>query len=455
MTIQRFENGPRMSRVVVHNDTVYLAGLTADATVGQSVAEQTKEILGKIDGLLKAGWHRQVEAPAGDDLAAGHPRGRRVQQGVGRLGGGGLDTGARLHRGAAAIAGEDDRDSGHRGEITLSRLRDDVQAQVQPGMIDRRAAISLLLTLPLAAKRAYAQAYPDRPIRMILPFAPGGVTDVSARYVAQLMSVSLGQSIIIENRSGGGGSIGATAAARAEPDGYTLLVASSATHSILPAMFEKLDYDPISSFAPIAGMSIAPYLLVVNAEVPVTNAGELAAYAKANPASSTLPRPRERRPTSLPSSQGVDRDGLRRRLVPGGAPAMADLMANQVQAIFQPTTIVLPLADDKHVRILGIAANERSSLLPNVPTLAEQGFPQLVANSWNGLVAPASTPEPVIRRLNQVVNDGLDSPGLKSQFAGLGITINGGSPEKFGVFMRDEAIRWDGFVKASKLPKVR
>jgi tripartite-type tricarboxylate transporter receptor subunit TctC len=134
---------------------------------------------------------------------------------------------------------------------------------------------------------------------------------------------------------------------------------------------------------------------------------------------------------------------------------MADLMANQVQAMFQPTTIVLPLADDKRVRILGIAAEQRSSLLPDVPTLAEQGLPQLVANSWNGLVAPASTPEPVIRRLNQVVNDALDSPALKTQFTGLGITINGGSPEKFGAFMRDESVRWDGFVKASKMPKVR
>src|SRR6187455_2358926 len=121
-------------------------------------------------------------------------------------------------------------------------------------MIDRRVAISLMLTLPLAT-RAYAQTYPDRPIRMVLPFAPGGVTDVSARYVAQLMSVSLGQSIIIENRSGGGGSIGTTAAARAEPDGYTLLVASSATHSILPAMHDRLDFDPIKSFVPIAKVS--------------------------------------------------------------------------------------------------------------------------------------------------------------------------------------------------------
>ena len=121
MTIQRFENGPRMSRVVVHNDTVYLAGLTADATAGQSVGEQTKEILGKIDGAAEAGRHRQVEAPAGGDLAAGHPHGRRVQQGVGRLGGGGQRPGARLHRGAAAIAGEDDRDHGDRGEVKRFR----------------------------------------------------------------------------------------------------------------------------------------------------------------------------------------------------------------------------------------------------------------------------------------------------------------------------------------------
>jgi tripartite-type tricarboxylate transporter receptor subunit TctC len=322
-------------------------------------------------------------------------------------------------------------------------------------MLDRRAAISLLLTLSLAAP-ASAQAYPDRPIRLVLPFAPGGVTDVSARYVAQLMSVSLGQSIIIENRSGGGGSIGTTQAARAEPDGYTLLVASSATHAILPAMFEKLDYDAIKSFAPIAGMSIAPYLLVVNADVPVKNVRELADHAKANPGKLNFAAATGTPPHILAfvfkELTGTD-FGV--ALYRGGGPAMADLLANQVQAIFQPTTIVLPLADDKRVRILGIAAEQRSSLLPDVPTLAEQGFPQLIANSWNGLVAPAGTPEPVIRRLNQVANEGLNSPGLKAQFTSLAITANGGSSEKFAAFMRDEAVRWDGLVKASKLPKDR
>ena len=323
-------------------------------------------------------------------------------------------------------------------------------------MLNRRTAISMLLVLPMAAPAWAQPSYPVRSIRLVLPFAPGGVTDVSARYVAQLMSATLGQSIVIENRSGGGGAIGATAAARAEPDGYTLLVVSSATHSILPAMNEKLDYDPIKSFAPISGMSNAPYLLVVNAEVPVKNVRELAEYAKANLGKFNFAAPTGTPPHILAyvfkELTGAD---FTVPLYRGGGPAMADLFANQVQAIFQPTTIVLPLADDKRIRILGLAAEQRTSLLPDVPTLAEQGFPQIVANSWNGLAAPAGTPSHVISRLSQAVSEALNSSELKSKFAGLGITPNVGSPEQFSAFMKDEAVRWDVLVKASKLPKVR
>ncbi len=321
-------------------------------------------------------------------------------------------------------------------------------------MLDRRAALSLLLTLPFATS-ASAQVYPDRPIRMIVPFAPGGITDVSARLIAQLMSVSMKQSIVIENRSGGGGTIGATAVARAEPDGYTLLVSTSATNAILPAMYEKLDYDPIKSFLPIARISSAPYLLVVNADVPVRTARELADYVKAHPKFAFAA------PTGTPPHilafvfkelTGVD---FTVALYKGGGPAMTDLMGNQVQAIFQATTIVLPLLGDKRVRILGIAAQERSPLLPDVPTLAEQGFPLLIANSWNGLGAPAGTSAEIVRRLNQEVNEALKSPELKATYAKLGITANIVSPDEFGAFMKEEAVRWDELVKASKLPKVR
>jgi tripartite-type tricarboxylate transporter receptor subunit TctC len=142
-------------------------------------------------------------------------------------------------------------------------------------------------------------------------------------------------------------------------------------------------------------------------------------------------------------------------LYKGGGPAMTDLLGNQVQAIFQATTIILPLLGDKRVRVLGIAAQERSSLLPDVPTLAEQGFPLLVADSWNGLSAPAGTSADIVRRLNHEVNEALKSPELKATYAKLGITANIVSPDEFGAFVKEEALRWDALVKASKLPKVR
>jgi tripartite-type tricarboxylate transporter receptor subunit TctC len=290
---------------------------------------------------------------------------------------------------------------------------------------------------------------------MIVPFAPGGITDVSARLVAQRMSVSMKQSVLVENRAGGGGTIGTTAAARAEPDGYTLLIASSATNAILPAMFERLEYDPIKSFLPVARISSAPYLLIVNADVPVKDARELAAYVKANPKFAFAA------PTGTPPHilafvfKELTSTDFTVALYKGGGPAMTDLMGNQVQAIFQATTIVVPLVSDKRVRILGIAAAERSSLLPDVPTLAEQGFPLLNADSWNGLAAPAGTSAAIVERLNREVNESLKSPELKAMYSKLGITANIVTPDQFGAFMREEAVRWDALVKASKLPKVR
>jgi tripartite-type tricarboxylate transporter receptor subunit TctC len=326
--------------------------------------------------------------------------------------------------------------------------------QLVPAMLDRRAALSLLLTLPFATSVS-AQSYPDRSVRMVVPFAPGGITDVSARLIAQLMSVSMKQSVVIENRSGGGGTIGATAAARAEPDGYTLLISTSATSAILPAMYERLDYEPIKSFLPIARISSAPYLLIVNADVPVKTARELADYIKAHP-KLVFAAPTGTPPHILAfvfkALTGVD---FPVALYKGGGPAMTDLLGNQVQAIFQATTIILPLRGDKRVRILGIAAQERSTLLPDVPTLAEQGFPLLIADSWNGLSAPAGTSADIVRRLNHEVNEALKSAELKATFAKLGITANIVSPAEFGVFIKEEAVRWGALVKASKLPKVR
>jgi tripartite-type tricarboxylate transporter receptor subunit TctC len=320
--------------------------------------------------------------------------------------------------------------------------------------LNRRAALSLLLTLPFASS-ALAAAYPDRPIKLILPFAPGGVTDVTARYVAQLMTGVLGQSVIVENRSGGGGAIGATAAAHADPDGYTLLVVSSATHSILPATHEKLDYDPVKSFEPISGMSNAPYLLVANKDLPVKDAKELAAYAKAHFKTFNVGAATGTPPHILAYvlKQVIGAD-FNVPLYRGGSPAMADLFSGQVQAMFQPSTIVLPLASDKRVLVLGTATEERLSILPNVPTLAEQGFPELVAYSWNGLAAPAGTPAPIVNQLSEAVRKAFSSPDLKSKFDKLGITPISGTPEQLRDFMKKQAVRWQELVKLSKMPKV-
>jgi tripartite-type tricarboxylate transporter receptor subunit TctC len=221
-------------------------------------------------------------------------------------------------------------------------------------------------------------------------------------------------------------------------------------------MHEKLEYDPITSFAPISGMSNAPYLLVVNADVPVKNAKELAEYAKANFSRFSFAAATGTPPHILAyvfkELTGAD---FNVPLYRGGSPAMTDLFANQVQAIFQPTTIVLPLADDKRVRILGVATEQRLSLLPDVPTLAEQGFPQVIANSWNGLAAPAGTPASIVNHLHKVVSETLGSAEMKTKFASLGVTSMAGSPEQFNAFMKNEAVRWDALVKLSKLPKVR
>ena len=219
-------------------------------------------------------------------------------------------------------------------------------------------------------------------------------------------------------------------------------------------MSDKLEYDPIKSFAAISGMSNAPYLLIANADVPVKNAKELAEYAKANAGKFNFAAATGTPPHILAyvfrALTGAD---FPVALYRGGSPAMADLFANQVHAIFQPTTIIIPIQDDKRIKVLGIAAEQRSSLLPDVPTLAEQGFPQIVANSWNGLVAPAGTPAEIVGRLHQAAAEALNSPELKAKFGSLGINIISGSPAEFGQFMAHEAVRWAGLVKAAKMPK--
>jgi tripartite-type tricarboxylate transporter receptor subunit TctC len=321
-------------------------------------------------------------------------------------------------------------------------------------MIARRQFLTSLAALAVLHP-ALAQSYPDRPIRMILPFAAGGVSDIAARMIAQHMSVSLGQTVVVENRSGGGGTIGSAAAARAAPDGYTLLFSSSATHAILPAMHEKLDYDPERSFISVGLVSTAPYLLVVNSRLPVKNARELADYARANPGKLNFGAPTGTPPQILASLFKAETNSdLAIILYRGGGPAMADVVAGQTQAIFQATSVILPLAGEPSIRILAIAAEARSPLLPEVPTMAEAGFPSFLANSWNGISAPAGTPQPILARLNAAMNEGLRSPELNATFDKLGIAVSTGTPQDFDAHIATEVKRWDDLVRRSGIKKV-
>jgi tripartite-type tricarboxylate transporter receptor subunit TctC len=321
-------------------------------------------------------------------------------------------------------------------------------------MIARRQFVTSFAALAVA-RPALAQSYPDRPIRMILPFAAGGVSDIAARMIAQHMSVSLGQTVVVENRSGGGGTIGSAAAARAAPDGYTLLFSSSATHAILPAMHEKLDYDPERSFISVGLVSTAPYLLVVNSRLPVKSARELADYARANPGKLNFGAPTGTPPQILASLFKAETNSdLAIILYRGGGPAMADVVAGQTQAIFQATSVILPLAGEPSIRILAIAAEARSPLLPEVPTMAEAGFPSFLANSWNGISAPAGTPQPILARLNAAMNEGLRSPELNATFDKLGIAVSIGTPQDFDAHIAKEVKRWDDLVRRSGIKKV-
>lgn len=302
--------------------------------------------------------------------------------------------------------------------------------------------------LALATTGALAQSYPERPISLVVPFAAGGVTDVSARLIAQQMSGPLGGSVVVENRSGGGGMIGAIHAARAASNGYTLFFANSATNAILPAMSDKLEYDPIKSFAAVGMVSSASYLLVINADLPVKTAQDLADHANANPGKLNFGAPTGTPPQILANLfKNVTKANFAVIPYRGGAPAMSDLLRGEVHAIFQTTSVILPLIEDKRIRIVGILAENRSPLLPHVPTMKEMGFPNFLASSGNGIAVPAGTPRPVIDRLNAAVNEGLRSPQLKAAFAKLGLSADIGTPDEYADFMVSQLRHWETMVK--------
>jgi len=296
---------------------------------------------------------------------------------------------------------------------------------------------------------ACADDYPTRPITLIVPFPPGGSTTVMARNVADKLSVSLGQQIVVENRGGAGGVIGTRSVARATPDGYTILLSYTATMAIAPAMNANAGYDPRKDFVPIGMIGAAPSVLVVNPSLPVHSIAELIAYAKAAPTPLQYGSPGVGTVNHLAGEYLAAETGMKLQHVPykGNGPALGDLLGGHIPMMFVPIPVALGNIKAGTLRGLAIGSAKRTSLLPDLPTLAESGVPGFEVALRYGLVAPAGTPPALIARLNKELNAALMTEDVKNRLATEGAESLPGTPEAYAADINQEEKKWGGLVK--------
>ncbi|HLH94417.1 MAG TPA: tripartite tricarboxylate transporter substrate binding protein [Xanthobacteraceae bacterium] len=319
-------------------------------------------------------------------------------------------------------------------------------------MMSRRL-LRIMVALALAAGAARAQSYPERPIRIIVPFSPGGPTDLISRIIGQKLQSALGQSVFVENRLGAGGIIGSRVVVAADPDGYTLLVGNTATLVIAPAINKKLGYDPASAFTPIAQIATSSNVLVVNPTLPVKSVADLIAYAKANPGKLSYSSPGVGTPAHLIAEWFNAKAGLDLVHVPnkGGGVSAEDVVSGQVQLTFENPATALPLIAAGSLRALAVTSATRSPHLPAVPTMVESGIPDFVTSSFFGLVARSGTPASVVAKLNDAVNAGLKASDVETAFAKLSLDIRPGSPAEFGSYLTHERSTWDAVARLANI----
>jgi tripartite-type tricarboxylate transporter receptor subunit TctC len=305
----------------------------------------------------------------------------------------------------------------------------------------------LALLLSLASTSLLAQAYPSKPIRMVVGFVAGGPTDALARIVALRLGGALGQQVVVENRGGADGVIGADAVAKSAPDGYTIFFAS-AGHAINASLYAKVPYRTVEDFDPITRIGESPNILAVTPSLPAKDLRELIALAKAKPGE--LNYGATSSPTHLATELLASNAGIKLTRVPykGAAPAMQALMAGDVQIVLSGIGTMLPQAKAGRIKALAVTGAERSPLAPEIPTVVESGI-KYVATTWYGLLAPAGTPRPVIDRLNQAARTSLDDPATKAQLAPQGVVLQLSTPEEFGAFLRSEVATWAKVVQDS------
>ncbi len=311
----------------------------------------------------------------------------------------------------------------------------------------RRQALALLAAAPLAA------AQTSRPLRLIVPFTPGGSTDILARALAPRLAAALGQNVVIDNKPGAGGSLGAAEAAKAEPDGHTLLMGHIGTLAVNPSMYPRLPYDPLKSFTPVAYVARVPNVLVVAAASPWRTLKDLVAAARAQPGRYSYSSGGNGSAAHICFESLKLRAGLFMLHIPyrGTAASVTDLIAGQVDCTFTGAPAVLPLVKSGRLRALATSSAQRLAVAPELPTVAESGYPGFEADQWYGLVAPAGTPAARVAQLNAEVNKALALPEVAQQLAVEGALPAPGTPQAFGELIRREIPRWAEVVRAGHI----
>jgi tripartite-type tricarboxylate transporter receptor subunit TctC len=313
--------------------------------------------------------------------------------------------------------------------------------------IRRRSLLAAALALPAPA---FAQAFPTRPIRLVCPFAAGGSADASARQLAEPLSVVLGQPVVVENRPGGGATIGAQAVARAAPDGHTLLYGTPGPQIINPHLMRSVPYDPVRDFAPVAGYKRAPNLLAIHPALPARNVAELIALAKARPGTLTFASSGIGSSSHLAGEMLKFLGGIDITHVPyrGTGPALTDLLGGTVSMALDTLSILLPPSRAGNLRALGVTTPERSRLAPELPALAET-LPGFDAAPFNYIAATGGTPAPIVARLNQAIVGILNDPAYRARMEALGEEATPSSPEELAAIIAAESARWKQVIEAA------
>jgi tripartite-type tricarboxylate transporter receptor subunit TctC len=308
------------------------------------------------------------------------------------------------------------------------------------------------VVLSAAFSATAADNYPSKSIKWVVPFTPGGAMDTMARTLGDKMSQSMKQPIVIENRPGAGGVIGSTMVAKSEPDGYTMMIVSIG-HAVNPSLYPRLSYDSIKDFEPVSLVGVVPNVLVVNPSIKASNVSELVALAKQQPGKLTFASAGSGTTIHLAGELFASMANIDILHVPykGSAPAVTDLMGRQVDMMFDSVSSAKPYIDSGRLKPLAVTTNKRSSVLPNVPTVAESGIKGYELNGWYAVFVPAKTPQPIVNRLNEELVKALKQPEVKARFTQIGAEAVGSTPAELAQYLKSETTKWSEIVRARNI----